>query len=154
MTVSRRTSAGHASSSCGSWNAPGPCVVRHFGRTRKDRWTLGAEDFFVTPALGVTGRDHPQVLFLVASRFFGPRSIPHRIEWVRFIASSLCTWPGWWVTFHGLRDVPWVYVPYVSRRSITRTCRRSAAGWFRLLFPAFQTDFKHGVGLMQNQSGT
>ena len=27
-----------------------------------------------------------------------------------------------------------VYVPYASRESVTRTCRRSAAGWFRFLF--------------------
>ena len=84
---------------CECWNAPGPCVVRHFGRTRKDPWSSRAENFLVTPALGVTGRVHPQVLFLVGSFFCGPGSIPHRVEWVRFIASSLCLRPDWWVTF-------------------------------------------------------
>ena len=44
------------------------------------------------------GRVHPQVLFHVGSRLRGPSCIPHRIDRVRFIASSLWTSPGWWVT--------------------------------------------------------
>ena len=75
---------------CDSWNAPGPRVVRHFGRTREDPWSSRAENFLVTPA-----GSSPSTSSL--SRWI-TLSWPHRIDWVRFIASSLCTSPGWWVT--------------------------------------------------------
>ena len=92
MTVSRRTSAGVARSF--AWNLLNAMLFDISAVHGK----IPGAPALKTSSSRQLGRVHRQVLFRVGSRFRGPSCIPHRIDRVRFIASSLWTSPGWWVT--------------------------------------------------------